>query len=747
MTHELILKITSEPKNISIGDHSATLFRNKQGVIQIDTEDPVSLAKFTGFCHAMDRQSQMMLVRLIGKGQLCQYLKDDQETLEIDIFMREMAFEHQAKKELQNLDPETYQFAKAYCDGVNEYILHHPRPFEFKLTGYKPEIWEISDILITIKLMSYIGLAQTQQDIEKFIALSLKNEVHLEKLQSLFFPHLEGIDQETLELLKKTHIYRETVPNEIKFLGALPKIMASNNWVINAKKSKSGHAIHCADPHLETNRLPSIWYEQVGKTVSNYYIGITMPGVPGFIMGRNQDLAFSFSYGFMDMIDYFIEEVNNGHYREDNGLVPLYSREEIIKRKKNPDYVFHYYETPRGPIEVPPSDGPIKDGFYLSRAWSGHEGGEAPSLQCIHEMHRMANVKEASKLVSKITISCNWLLSDGHGEIAYQQSGLLPKRQHSGLYPVPGFRKENQWQGIYSPDNLAHTLNPSEGFLVTANNDLNQDGKPLSINMPMGSYRADRIKMLLQNTDFLDTDDMMQIQKDLYSLQAKKLIDLIAPFIKNSGKAELLNKWDLRYDKNSLGATIFEMLYKKILIEIFGSKCFGKEVMEHIIDNTGIVVDYYHVFDKILLDEGYERSEMWFDGDRPEKLKLIIHKFLEELDVKKVTIWGEKNSVVMKNIFFNGTLPGFMGFDYGPIPVEGSRSTVVQGMVYQTDGRITTFCPSWRFITEMNHDFAYTALAGGVSDRRFSKLYLTDVDNWLNYRYKTLSSDLIISLK
>ncbi len=741
------MKITKEPINLTLSNHTATLFRDPNGVIQIDTDDPMTLAKFTGFVHAHDRQLQMMLVRLISKGQLCEFLKDDEESLGIDIFMRELALSHEAEQEVSQIKGDTYSFAQAYCDGVNDYLLNNPRPFEFKLTGYKPTPWKISDTLSTLKIMSYIGLAQTQNDIEKFIALSLKEGVPLQNLKSLFFPHLEKMTEGSLELLKKTSIYRKTVPEEVKFLSSIPKILASNNWVISSKKSKSGGPIHCADPHLEVNRLPGIWYEMVGKTVNNYYMGITMPGVPGLIMGRNKNVAFSFSYGFMDMIDFFIEEIKDEKYRDGEQFFPLEQRTEVIKRKKNPDYRFKFYETPRGPVEKIPSDIAIENGHYLSRSWSGHKNGSIGSIKSLFDLHRATNVEEASETLSKVTISCNWLISDTDDNIGYQQSGLLPNRKHSGLYPVAGYKKENQWDGICHPGQLGNLKNPTEGYLLTANNDLNQDGKPLSINMPLGSYRAERIDMLLKDADLLDVDDMMEIQKDLYSLQAREIIQLISPFIQNSGKAEILNKWDKRYDKNSIGATVFEMLYRQILIEVFGPKCFGKEAMKYLIDNTRVTVDYYQNFDKILLGKNYQHSDMWFEGNRSDFLEKIVSKFIEKLDTSSLKSWGEMNQVTMKNLFFGGKLPHFLGFDYGPISIQGGRATIVQGVIYKAEGRVSASCPSWRFITKMNEHSAYTNLAGGVSDRRFSKLYLSGIKEWLSFKYKKMSLDYFNSSK
>ena len=64
-------------------------------------------------------------------------------------------------------------------------------------------------------------------------------------------------------------------------MNAIPKILASNNWAVSPKKSESGNAIQCNDPHLEINRLPPIWYEIIAHTKDLNLIGITMPGGSG----------------------------------------------------------------------------------------------------------------------------------------------------------------------------------------------------------------------------------------------------------------------------------------------------------------------------------------------------------------------------------------------------------------------------------------------------------------------------------
>ena len=101
--------------------------------------------------------------------------------------------------------------------------------------------------------------------------------------------------------------------------------------------------------------------------------------------------------------------------------------------------------------------------------------------------------------------------------------------------------------------------------------------------------------------------------------------------------------------------------------------------------------------------------------------------------------WGSGRKVVMKNIMFDGKLPKFMGFDRGPITLIGSPATPHQGQIFESAGRLTTFAPSLRLVTDLSTDDLYTNMAGGPSDRRFSKWYCSDLANWASGKYKKLT--------
>lgn len=726
------MKIKIGENTLRYNNKEITITRNQDGSSLIKAPSQLGLAYAQGILHANDRCMQMILVRTISQGRLSELLQDNSETFAIDKFMREASIYHEAKNEIKNIQGDDLTFSQAYCDGVNDVIKKH-LPSEFKLVGFRPSPWKIEDTLATIKIMSYIGLAQTQQDIEKLIIQMIVNDLPLEKVKRLFTPHLDAVDEKLISTLKKTHIKDTLVPKEIKFLGALPKIVASNNWVVAGELTKSGGAIQCNDPHLECNRLPAIWYEMNAIVADKNYFGITMPGLPGLIMGRNNHISFGFTYGFMDMIDYFIEDIKSEKARTEESFSKLQVRKEIIKRKKHHDEELFIRETDNGIIEYDSSKEIIPDGLYLSRAWSNHKDGSANSLSAIREILECTNAKDFQKTAAKVTISCNWLVADTENNIAYQQSGRMPIRAHSGLHPVYGYKKEWRWQGIYEEHFLASIYNPEAKFIVTANNDMNQKGRPLSINMPMGSYRKDRIEELIKGAQDLDCDTMKSIQTDLFSTQARKYMDLIKEKIKDYSQLRDLSSWDLRYNKESLGATKFEAFYHHFLEEVFTHNFFSRESFQYLKNETNLLVDYYGNFDNIV----FTNDPLWFsDKTRESFIDVALQKTQNELNERQARSWGQERSTFMTNIFFDGKLPKFLGFDYGPISLEGNRATIVQGALYRAHGRLSSFCPSWRYISDMKSGLTYSILAGGVSDRRFSGWYTNDVEKWLNFEYK-----------
>lgn len=721
-----------QPSGLSIN-------RDEAGVPNVKASSFKDALWGSGYAHAIDRGTQLLMMRILGQGRLTELLSDTEESLAIDKFFRRANWYGNLTQELNKLDVVSLSQIQSYCDGVNagfsagEFSL-------MKLLGYQAEPWKVQDIILISRMTSYLTLAQSQAEVERFFIELTQSGVSTEALAELFPIDVKRFDRELVESIQ---LQERIVPREVIWNQALPRMMASNNWVVAGSRTKSGRAIMANDPHLEVNRLPNVWCEQSLSWSGGSLIGMGMPGLPGVLVGRNKQVAWGVTYTFMDTVDSWVEDCKGGQYRKDGAWHDFATRREVIKRKKSADVELCYYENKHGVLEGDPAIA----GHYIATRWAAADSGAA-SIMAALKMGDMSSAAEAMATLGKIESAWNWVIADSEDNIAYQMSGLMPKRcaGWNGFVPISGCDSNNDWQGLVDIEDLPCAYNPENGYLVTANQDLNHLGRVDPINMPMGDYRASRIEEVLASHKTHDIESMKALQMDVYSKQAGLFLDILLPLLESNGETgelyQMLKQWDHRYDLDSIGAPVFEAFYDLLRKEVFGLQRIGLggDVIEHLSQDSGLFIDFYQNFDRILVSD---KSAWYCDITRDEAYLSAFNKLKalkEPLSKKHNQSWGEVNTIALNNIVFQGKLPTFLGFDTESIPLLGGRATPHQGQVYRSAGRDTSFAPSVRLIADMGESSLHTCLAGGPSDSRFSRWYKSGLDDWRVGRYKILDS-------
>ncbi|MEE2828507.1 MAG: penicillin acylase family protein, partial [Myxococcota bacterium] len=534
-----------------------------------------------GYAHASDRSLQLLLTRILGQGRGSECLDNSDAMLEIDCFFRRMNWAGDLDEEVERLDKETLEVCETYCAGVNA-ALAGKGPWELRLLGYRPEPWQVGDSLLLMRLIGWIGLAQSQGEIERLFMDLVQAGISDERVEDLFPGALAEVPR---DLLERVQLGEGLIPEALTWLQAAPRAMASNNWVVSPERSASGHALLANDPHLEVNRLPSVWQELVLELPDRYVICGTMPGIPAAILGRTRELSWGVTYAFMDAVDSWIEDCREGCYRRgEDDWVPFVVRRETIVRKKKEPVELTLWENDHGLLDGDPRE----PGLYLSQKWSAGKGG-ARSLNAARRVFESSTVAEGMAVLGEIETAWSWVLADREGNIGFQMSGRMPLRPEgvSGLVPLPGWLPENDWQGFAAVDELPRVLNPPAGYIVTANQNLNHLGLRKPINAAMGSERADRIAQLLEEKPKLDLEDFKAIHYDLTSLQARTFIAAFGDILPEGPSRDELVGWDCRYDCDSLVAGLFEDFYTELRRRVFGGRGMGSQVVEHLLCETG----------------------------------------------------------------------------------------------------------------------------------------------------------------
>lgn len=699
------------------------LRRDDNGVPHIRADDLADAYWGMGYCHALDRGAQMGLTRLLGQGRVAECLDPAESSIEVDRFFRRMNWGGHTAGQIAALTPRTRALVDAYCEGVNAGFAES-RPWEFRLLRVRLEPWTVQDSVLMARMTGYLTLAESQAEIQRLFVEMVQAGVDDERLDALFPGCLADLDR---ELLDRVTLGNRVVPEGLTWGGRGPRMMASNNWAVAATHSATGSALIANDPHLEVNRLPNVWVEQVIELPDDTVLTANMPGLPGPLIGRSDHVGWGATYTFMDAQDSWVEHCRDGAFRRGDTFEPFTERHErILVKKGDPvDVVFH--ENRHGVLDGDPN----VEGMYLATRWAPAESGAA-TIEAMTDLWDARDVEDLREVLGRVETSWNWVTADSSGRIAYQMSGLLPVRAEgvSGFVPQPGWDPAHDWRGFTAPEALPRALDPPEGVLVTANNDLNHLGRADPIDMPMGDYRARRITALLSQGP-CDLDTFEQIHADTYSLQAEEVMSILRPLLPESAVGRRLAAWDCHYDLESLGAVLFESFWRELIVEMFGAGGMGHEVVGHLMDTTGVFIDFYQSFDRILMDE----QSAWL-GDR--SLESVYRRAFERVDGDETRRWGEVNQVTLTNIVLGGRLPRWTGFDVGPIAIRGGRATPHQGQIYQSGGRQTSFVPSLRWMADMGRRDARTSLAGGPSDRRFSRWYTSDLDRWRRGEYKVL---------
>jgi penicillin amidase len=331
-------------------------------------------------------------------------------------------------------------------------------------------------------------------------------------------------------------------------LGSSCSGVGSNNWAIAGSRTSTGKPFFANDMHL-AEQMPSIWYEvglhcQTKSAACPYEVaGYSFPGVPGVIVGHTDRIAWGFTNVDPDILDLYIEKINpdNSNQYEVNGQwVDMTLVKETIQVAGSDPVELTVRYTRHGPviwdnpdenkttqeewgIQLPPN-------FAISVRWTALE--PVNIFKAIFGYDRAQNWDEFRQAAQYFAVpSQNTVFADVDGNIGYQTPGNIPIRKpgHSGVYPVPGWTDDYEWQGYIPFDQLPTTYNPPEGFIATANNAVVSTSYPYSIttNWDAG-FRAARIVQLIQSAPGpIDAAYIQKIHGDDYNASAAYMVPLL----------------------------------------------------------------------------------------------------------------------------------------------------------------------------------------------------------------------------
>lgn len=735
-------------------DGPISIDRDRAGIPHIRATSDRDLFFAQGWCLAQDRRWQLDTFHRLCAGTLSEIAGPT--ALDSDRLMRTVGLRRIAEAQVVTLSDESRMALEAYARGVNAYTRMHPRALsiEFRLMPYAPKEWDAAASIAFFRYMDW----QLSVHMERIAAVGRCRDIlPLEVFEVIFGARLTGhmgappvLDPEVEEAVIEQA--RRAQKSMAEIAGAPTYESGSNAWAVAGSRTRSGKPLLAGDPHLRL-AAPAIWYE-VGLDSPSYHVtGGSLPGLPGVIIGRTRETAWSITASMLITSDLYVEEVHpeNPHqYRVEDGWRDFDEHVETIHVKGRPDERLTVRSTRHGPVVSPVMAAQRE---VLALRWVGAEPGD--ELAVLLGMARARSWDEAREALRTLVVpALNIVYADTSGSIGYQLAGRYPIRQGGGLAPVPGHRSpgdetDHEWRGWIPFDALPATQNPPSGIIASANTRMVGAAFPFELTgVWEPHHRLKRILALLKDRHDLTIDDMRVFQADVHSGRADVLLPRLLEVLAVSEDTDLrwasdeLREWSGDVAADSVAATLFNVWHLRCVETILAQRLTPQQVdvTRRLLHMAWGEELWLWTEDQIL----YGDTLGWFHDDPDVVLRdtmLATVRWLEEHMGRNRGhwTWGRLHTLTFKHPL--GDVAVFRPlFNRGPYPMHGD-SVTISAAVYEPEQSFDTIAgSSYRLLVDLGDmESSLSIMSLGQSGQIASRHYADQIAPWMRHGYHPMA--------
>lgn len=694
-----------------------------------------------GYVHAQDRLWQLEFNRRVASGELAELIGE--RGLDMDRLFRSLDLEHVSERTYAALDAETQSVLVAYTRGINAYIAEgHPLPLEFQLLRCTPRAYRPADAVLFIKLLAWqlsgnwfdelervrLGAQLSAAELAEFSPPYAGSEpIPFAQLWQTYddlglgtarAAHSQPNEQHTFNDAGAPHgpaWLRELAPLAAELAVFAPaelgQAIGSNNWVVDGSRSSTHKPLLANDPHLALN-APSQWYLAHLEAPGLSVIGATLPAAAGVILGRNAHVAWAFTNTHPDTEDVFVERMlpgDDSQYLTPDGPKPFERRRALIKVKGAPDVEHWVRSTRHGPVLSDVSDhaqGLAPAGHVLALSWTGLSADDHTAAFPLRAA-RAGNAEELRAAAGNFHAPTqNIVYADDAGAVGFVAAGKVPVRGPDntlkGLVPAPGWSAAYDWTGVLPFDELPQTTAPTNGRIVTANQNILPEGYTHWIGGDWGPpYRHDRIVELLDAQPEHTLQSFAAIQHDQKSRVAELMVPALLTALgmprdddERTVVAEL-EHWDHEMRPHAAAPLLFAAWLRELSRVVYADE-LGKQFSEEAWARPEFL-------QAVLLDHAGQAR--WCDDKRSVELEDCAHATREALHAALAYLnkrfgsdrnkwsWGTAHPGVSGHALL-GKVPVLARF-FDVAAVRGGDSSTVDVGSYKVDDDEIAFRNAW----------------------------------------------------
>ena len=672
-----------------------------------------------GYVEAYHRLFQMDISTRSPAGRLSEVLGPN--LLEYDKKQRRLGLSYAADNAVRSWQqfPDLLKNVDAYTAGVNYYIenlspAHYP--MEYKLLDFAPTAWNNRRCALLLKAMSQT-LASYEEDIEMSNAFKLLGEDDFKVVYPLYNPKDIPVIEGPYSPEKYKNI-NETVVEELSIY--LPKIgrprspdgVGSNNWAISGSKSETGKPLLANDPHLALS-LPSTWYEIAITTPDFSAHGVTLLGMPGIMIGFNENIAWGETNVGHDVSDYYTvawTDKSRTSYMLDGKATKTTIKVESYHVKGMKEVYDTVRYTAWGPI--------VDDSINLALRWIVHDEASTPEFMTFVRGMTCNTYDEYLAATGTFQAPAqNFIYADNHNEIGLRINGKLPiKAYGEGVMVSDGSFTNNGWQGFIPRNENPQERNPARGYVSSSNQWSASTEYPYFFNGNFEGYRGRMANSVLSQDGTFSIADMKALQNSNYSIEAEEALGIILPLLdsNNLEQASLLSEWNFEYNADAKAPPLFDRWFAAL----------EQMIWDEIFSETTIALPTPDTWVTINLMESSKDHPFYDVQATPhtENLRDLVNaSFTAVISLPKATL-GETKKAHIPHLT---RLPAFSS---DTIHLGGTKRAL--NAMQQTVG------PSWRMIVALGETpEAYGMYPGGQSGNPASAYYMNKIDAWAKGEY------------
>lgn len=702
---------------------------DEDGVPHIQAQTLEDLYTAQGYVQAQSRMVQMDLSRRQASGMLSEIIGES--ALTTDKYFRTLGLRRAAEASMELYSDEALDVLQWFSNGVNAYIEDATEngtlPIEYTFIGAEPAEWTPLDSLTIGKYMAFdLGGHWERQAFNFYVLDTFPEDKALELFPQYPETGMPVIDDTEIDIVAS---FRDAIIPE-PFNG-------SNNWVVSGEKTESGMPLLADDPHLGL-ATPSIWYQMHLEAETMNVSGVIFAGVPGIILGHNDQIAWGVTNTGPDVQQLYVEKRNPNNpnaflFEDEWEEADIISEPIQIKGQDTLNY--EVIETRHGPIvsEFAADSG---EDSVLSLSWTALD--PTAELQAILEMNEATNWEEFEKGLENFHAPAqSFVFASLDGTIAMKANGKIPIYEdgEDALLPLPGWEEKYVLDEYIPFDELPTVINPDKGFIATANNKIVGDAYPYHIsNVWAQPYRYERIFDVLDGKDGLTMEEMQDLQMDAVNLRAEEFVPLFMDTLQDTPltKAEnnaltLLAKWDYTDVAIKAEPLIFDRWIQKIEAILYEE--LHEEVMD-LFSARGQTTD-------MILRAGDDSVWIQENGGLDVLLHDALSDAIHELEQtygtnQTVWQWGKYHQVQFKHPLSSaGKLVASIFNQKPPLPVDGSDVTAMAAR-HNGEG-LVNHGASWRFVIDLDDiTTGYHTVGPGQSGHLLSPWYSDQTEDWIN---------------